>query len=91
MDTYARHDPAGRTILSSGRFLQPVGKHLPVGRFPYGLAMSRDGKTLFVASSGVGQLITDWRGANPAIAVVTPPLHQGRRGRRGRPTNSGGD
>ena len=48
VDTYAKHDPAGRTILSNGRFLQPVGKHLPVGQFPYGLAMSRDGKTLFV-------------------------------------------
>ncbi len=90
VDTYARHDPAGQTILSNGRFLQPVGKHVPVGRFPYGLAMSRDGKTLFVASSGIGQLITDWRGAKPAVAVVHPPLHEGRRGRRGRPTNSGG-
>ena len=90
VNTYAKHDPAGRTILSNGRYLQPVGQHLPVGHFPYGLAMSRDGKALFVASSGVGQLITDWRGAKPVIAVIKPPLHQTRPGRKGRPTNSGG-
>ena len=41
VDTYAKHDPNGRTILSTGRYLQPIGRHLPVARFPYGLAMSR--------------------------------------------------
>ena len=44
VDTYARHDPSGRTILATGRYLQPVGRHVPVGHFPYGLAMSRDGE-----------------------------------------------
>jgi YVTN family beta-propeller protein len=94
VETYARHDPAGRTILATGRYLKPVGRHLAVGRFPYGLAMSRDGKTLFVASDGVGQIITDWRGTKPAVAVLNPPTYEPtarkRRRRTGRPTNSGG-
>src|SRR5437870_1853200 len=66
IDAYAQHDPDGLTILSSGRYLKPVGRHLPVAQSPYGLAMSRDGKTLFVASDGVGQMITAWREAKPA-------------------------
>ena len=90
VDTYARHDPNGLTILSNGRHLKPIGKHLPVGRFPYGLAMSRDGKTLFVASDGVGQILTDWGEAKPIVSPVTPPAHQTRPGRKEKPTNAGG-
>src|SRR5439155_1483867 len=90
VDTYAKHDPNGLTILSNGRQLKPVGRHLPVGHFPYGLAMSRDGKTLFVASDGVGQIITDWREAKPVVAVVNPPTYQRRKGKKEKPTNAGG-
>src|SRR5258706_10089918 len=89
IDTYAKHDPAGLTILSSGRYLKPVGRHLPVAHEPYGLAMSRDGKTLFVASDGVGQIITDWREAKPALAVVTPPTYL-KNSRKERASNAGG-
>lgn len=71
VDTYATHDPAGTTILSNGRHLTPAGRHYPVARFPYGLAMSRDGKVLFVASEGVGQLVYDWQGASPRIETVS--------------------
>jgi YVTN family beta-propeller protein len=90
VDTYARHDPNGLTILANGRHLKPVGRHLPVARFPYGLVMSRDGNALFVASDGVGQLITNWRGAQPDIAAVTPPPYQRRPGKKEKPTNAGG-
>ncbi len=90
VETYARHDPNGLTILSTGRHLRPVGRHLPVGHFPYGLAMSRDGSTMFVASHGVGQLITNWREPQPDVASFTPPLSQGRPGKTGKPTNAGG-
>jgi len=90
VETYAKHDPNGLTILSNGRYLKPAGRHLPVGRFPYGLAMSRDGKTLFVASDGVGQIITGWRDAVPAVAKLTPPAHQPKPGKREKPTNAGG-
>ena len=89
IDAYARHDPAGLTILSNGRYLKPAGRHLPVARFPYGLTMSRDGKVLFVASAGAGQFITDWWGEKPAVAAVTPPASK-QNGKAGRPTNAGG-
>jgi hypothetical protein len=75
VETYAAHDPAGRTILSNGRSLTPVGRHTPVGRMPYGLAMSREGTMLFVASDGVGQIITGWRDAKPTAVAVKPPGH----------------
>ncbi len=88
-DTYAKHDPDGLTILSSGRYLKPVGRHIPVAREPYGLAMSHDGKTLFVASDGVGQIITDWREAKPVVTVVNPPMAQ-RKGKKERASNGGG-
>src|SRR5712692_4857870 len=76
IDTYAKHDPNGLTILSNGRYLKPVGRHLPVAHSPYGLVMSRDGKTLFVASDGVGQIITAWREAKAAVAVVNAPTYK---------------
>jgi YVTN family beta-propeller protein len=88
-DTYAKHDPNGLTILSSGRYLKPVGRHLPVAHEPYGLAMSRDGQTLFVASDGVGQLMTGWREAKPAVAVVNPPTYL-KNGKKERRSNAGG-
>src|SRR5437899_85764 len=62
--TYARHDPAGVTILPEGRYLKPVGRHLPLARWPHGLALSPDGTTPFVASKGVGP-----RGPLPLRAV----------------------
>ncbi len=89
VDTYAQHNPSGLTILSSGRHLKPVGRHIPVARFPYGLAMSRDGKTLFVASDGVGQIITGWQDAAPSVGVINPPAFK-RKGKKERPSNAGG-
>ena len=90
IDTYAQHDPNGLTILSNGRHLKPVGRHLPVAHEPYGLAMSRDGRTLFVASDETGQLITDWQGAKPVVAVVNPPTYQRKPGKKEKGSNSGG-
>jgi YVTN family beta-propeller protein len=71
---YARHDPGGLTILPTGRHLKPVGRHMPLAQWPHGLAQSPDGTTLFVASEGVGQLITGWEGLEadgPLPPVVT--------------------
>ena len=90
VDAYARHDPGGLTILSNGRYLKPVGRHLPVAHEPYGLAMSRDGKTIFVASDETGQLITDWQGAQPVVTVVNPPTYQRKPGKKEKGSNSGG-
>lgn len=74
VEEYAQHDPGGTTILPNGRFLRPVGNHLPVARWPHGLATSADGATLFVASDGIGQLITDWTSASPTVTPLTPTL-----------------
>ncbi len=75
--TYARHDPKGITILPNGRWLKPVGRHFPVGRWPYGLAMTRDGATLFVASDGIGQIVEAWRTPNPTIRPIVPVSEKG--------------
>ena len=83
---YALHNPGGTTILPDGRLLKPLGAHFPLARWPHGLAMTRDGKTLFVASAGVGQLITDWETAAPKITTLSPE-QAGGRGRKG---NGGG-
>jgi len=81
IDTYARHDPAGVTVLSNGRFLKPVGHHLALAAWPHGLVMSRDGEDLFVASASVGQFIRGWRGPAPVIQEVKPPANKEKRRR----------
>ncbi len=78
VDTYARHDPAGRTILSNGRYLQPEGRHWPLARWPYGLIQSRDGKTLFIASDRVGQIVKDWTGPNPTVEELKLGFETGK-------------
>jgi len=60
VDTYAKHDPYGTTILPEGRLLTPLGKPVPVTRWPFGMAMSPDGNQAFVASEGAGQWVDDW-------------------------------
>lgn len=89
VDTYAKHDPAGLTILPTGRYLKPVGTHTPVARWPHGLTLSPDGATAFVASGGVGQFVAGWQSANPVVTSVTMPEPEagGRRRRGG--SNSG--
>jgi len=69
---YATHNPDGLTILPTGRYIQPVGKHLPLARWPHGMVLSPDGKTAFVASEGVGQLITDWNSPEPTVTAFSP-------------------
>lgn len=71
---YAQHDPAGTTILPNGRFLRPLGQHIPVARWPHGLTLSPDGEELFVASGGVGQLVKAWRGETPTLAELVPTV-----------------
>jgi YVTN family beta-propeller protein len=79
VDAYAKHDPAGVTILPNGRELRPEGKHFPLVRFPHGLAMTRDGKHLFVPSDGVGQILTDWQSGDPRIVQLVLPKPPGKR------------
>ena len=89
IDSYAKHDPKGTTILSNGRLLTPVGSHYPMGRFPYGLVTSRDGRLLFVANDGSGQLVSDWQGAAPKFEAVVP-THNAENAEKRKRHNSGG-
>ena len=70
--SYATHNPDGLTILPTGRYIQPVGRHLPLARWPHGMVLSPDGRTAFVASEGVGQFITDWNSPQPTVTTFSP-------------------
>jgi YVTN family beta-propeller protein len=70
--SYARHDPNGLTILPEGRYLKPAGRQMPLAKWPHGMALSPDGRTLFVASEGVGQFIRDWESPHPAVVAWAP-------------------
>ncbi len=88
--TYAKHDPNGLTILPTGRYLKPVGKHLPLARWPHGLTLSPDGETVFVASAGVGQLITEWQSDKPIVTPIRMEASENSvPGSRRRRTNTG--
>lgn len=79
VEEYAKHDPLGTTVLPSGRWLRPVGQHTPVERFPHGMAMSRDGARLFVASDMVGQLVSGWREGRTEVVEIRLPLPPGKK------------
>jgi len=87
VDAYARHDPNGVTILPNGRHLKPVGKHLPLARWPHGLVMNRDGSKLFVASDGVGQILSGWQTDSPQVTELRPPKPDAKKKSR---LNAGG-
>jgi len=72
VNEYARHDPNGVTIIPEGRYLTPVGKSFPVAQWPHGLVLSPDEKTAFVASDGVGQLISGWDTPKPRTVLIKP-------------------
>src|SRR5262245_57699241 len=87
VETYAKHDPASLTILSNGRFIKPVGRHFPIARWPHGLAMSRDGSVLFVASAGIGQIVTELSNTPPRIQEIVLAQKNGKKRHR---LNAGG-
>ena len=70
VDTYAKHDPYGTTILPEGRLLTPAGIPTPVARNPYGMAISPDGKQIFVASEKAGQWLVNWE-STPKVSPQT--------------------
>jgi YVTN family beta-propeller protein len=79
VEAYAKHDPSGITILPNGRQLRPEGAHYPLARFPHGLTLSRDGKTLFIASDGIGQFVKEWQSGAPKISELKLPKPPGKK------------
>ena len=79
VNEFAKHDPYGVTIIPEGRYLTPLGKSFPVAQWPHGLILSPDEKTVFVASEGVGQLISDWRTDAPKFALINPVESGGKK------------
>jgi YVTN family beta-propeller protein len=69
-------DLSGETILPNGRLITPLGSHIKVAPHPYGLAVSRDGKTLVTANSGThpfsASIITQLDSPQPRVAQIPP-------------------
>ncbi|HOY05743.1 MAG TPA: hypothetical protein PLO67_10105 [Saprospiraceae bacterium] len=51
-DAYCRIQPAGKSILPNGRFVEPMGQTIRIAPHPYGLALSPDGSIAVTANSG---------------------------------------
>jgi YVTN family beta-propeller protein len=51
--SFARMDPAGTSVLPSGRLVKPAGTAVQVEHGPFGLCLSPDGKTLVAVHNGV--------------------------------------
>lgn len=50
---YSTIDPAGISVLPSGRFVKPAGKLSRITHDPFGLALSPDGKKAVSLHNGV--------------------------------------
>jgi YVTN family beta-propeller protein len=72
VNSYAKHDPYGTTVLPDGRLLKPVGNCVPVSKWPTGVAVSPDGLKAFVSSDIIGQFIWNYTAHSPAIIPFAP-------------------
>lgn len=78
IDSFAKLDPEGTTILPEGRLLRPAGWAEPIGRWPHGLAVSPNADLAFVAIGGRGAWVDDWTSREPKIEGYAPPASGGR-------------
>lgn len=66
----------GTTVLPSGRLLTPQGRQWTVAPHPFGLCLSRDGRTLVTANSGTGPfsvtILRDPWTPSPSIRQIPP-------------------
>src|SRR5215831_35969 len=69
-------DPAGESVLPSGRLITPRGTQVKVAPHPYGLALSPDGQSLVTANSGTApfslSIITGLQNAQPTVVQIPP-------------------
>lgn len=75
---YTSIDRAGTTVIPNGRLITPMGKQITVAPHPFGLTLSRDGKTIITANSGVGpfsiSIITDYNSPSPVVKQIPETL-----------------
>lgn len=69
-------DRNGETVLPNGRLLTPEGRSIQVAPHPYGLALSRDGRRLVTANSGIRPfsvtIIDRFTGDDPDVRQIPP-------------------
>ena len=78
---FCKIDPAGYSVLPSGRYVTPAGKAVPVTHAPYGLDISPDGKKALILHSGVVSL-TGLQSPNEVVRIPSydgsiPPIMEG--------------
>ncbi len=75
-------DADGATVIPNGRLLTPRGRQIVVAPHPYGLALSRDGRSAATANSGVRpfsvSLIDDVAGGDPSVRQIPPGANTDR-------------
>jgi len=72
VNTQAKHNPSGTTILPDGRLITPAGLCVPVSKWPTGVAISPDSLKVFVSSDSIGQFIWNYAAKTPAIIPFAP-------------------
>ncbi|MBC8140352.1 MAG: bifunctional YncE family protein/alkaline phosphatase family protein [Armatimonadetes bacterium] len=83
VNSYAKHDPEGMTILPEGKWLKPVGRAVPLAKWPHGMALLPDGKTVFVASEDAGQTVSGWDAPGvPEVKAFAPGLDEAGKKRK---------
>lgn len=72
VNSYAKHDPYGTTVLPDGRLLRPLGRCVPVSKWPTGIAVCPDGLKIFVSSDIIGQFLWNFTAPAPAVIPFAP-------------------
>jgi DNA-binding beta-propeller fold protein YncE len=78
VDSFAKHDPFGTTILPEGRLMRPAGWPSPVNKWPHGLAVSPVTDLAFVASERRGAWIDQWPTRAPQVSKFDVPEKDSR-------------
>lgn len=81
-DRYCGINKDGATVIPNGRLLTPSGKQITVAPHPFGLTLSRDGKTIVTANSGTGpfsiSIIRDFNTATPSVRQVPEGVEENK-------------
>ena len=73
---YAHIDPAGNTVLPSGRYCTPAGQTITLTHDPFGMAVSPDGATTVTLHDGVFTIINNTTLANTRVPSYDGSIRQ---------------